>query len=223
VIELYAITDHPTAPLPVVAGLRAVPADGLAAVCGPAADVRVSPEALWRHEEVVEALMADRDLLPVRYGSRLADETAVARAVEERHDEFEVALSRVRGAVELSVRVVSPGGFEGCGDQQEEAAPRAAPDAIGDGEGIRYLRAHARARAAREAVVATIDGPLSALARATVRSRPRTASELLCVAYLVDRGRVDAFTRAVTRLQGARPELRLLCTGPWPPYSFVER
>ena len=73
-IELYAITDSAGPPLPdVAAALRLVPFDGLAAICAPASDAEVSPETLWRHEEVVEALMAERDLLPVRYGTRLDD------------------------------------------------------------------------------------------------------------------------------------------------------
>jgi hypothetical protein len=234
VIELYAITEHPTPPLPPVKGLRAVPVDGLAAVCGPGAgdDGDVSPEALWRHEEVVEALMADRDLLPVRYGSRLADEAALARAVEERQEELRTALARVRGAVELSLRVVSgevgrgvDPADEEAGEPDRAAAPAAGarPGAPPAGQGARYLRARARSDAAREEVVATVDRPLSILARASVKSRPRTALELLRAAYLVERGRVDLFTRTVARLQKESPELRLLCTGPWPPYSFAER
>jgi len=34
---------------------------------------------------------------------------------------------------------------------------------------------------------------------------------------------VDAFAAAVARLQDEHPELSILCTGPWPPYSFVAR
>jgi len=89
VIELYAITDNPGPPLPELAPeLRLVPFDGLAAVCTPASKAEVSPQTLWHHEEVVEALMADRDLLPVRYGTRLDDEAEVARAMEGRSEEL---------------------------------------------------------------------------------------------------------------------------------------
>ena len=223
-IELYAITDHPTAPLPPVAGMRAVPVDGLAAVCGPAAEAEVSPEALWRHEEIVEGLMADRDLIPVRYGTRLADEAAIVRAVEDRRDELAAALAGVRGAVELSLRVVSRGAPEDRGEGHA-AAPTATADddSPDDRVGARYLRARARASADRDAVAESVERPLAALARASVKSRPRTAVELLRSAYLVERKRVELFTRAVARLQRESPELQLLCTGPWPPYSFVER
>lgn len=105
-IEIYAITGHPGPPLPELAALRAVPFDGLAVVCGPAAEAEeVTEDALWRHEEIVEALMDDRDLLPVRYGTRVADESEAARAVAPRTPELHAALRRVSGAVELSLRV----------------------------------------------------------------------------------------------------------------------
>jgi gas vesicle protein GvpL/GvpF len=207
VIELYAITDHPGPPLPDVAPLRLVAADGLAAVCAPAGDGAWSPEALWRHEAVVEALMEGRDLLPVRFGTRLADDAAAQEVVERRHDDFAQALARIRGAVELSVRALLVG---------QEAPARFSEDPA------EYLKARARVAAAADEVVRIVHDPLSELARASRRRTPGGVPEVLRGAYLVDRERVDDFARDVGRLQQDHPELRLLCTGPWPPYSFVD-
>jgi hypothetical protein len=164
--------------------------------------------------------MADRDLLPVRYGTRLPDETAITRTLEERHDEFEAALSRVRGAVEVSLRVVFIDGPTSSSDRPAEA-PDDDGASIGEGQGARYLRARGQASAERESVAEAVDRPLAALARAAIRIRPHTPLELLHSAYLVDRRRLAVFTRAVAKLQDANPDLGLLCTGPWPPYSFV--
>jgi hypothetical protein len=105
VIELYAIT-HAAAPPP-PARLRALTADGLAAVVGPVSDEQVTADALWRHEQVVEELMADRDVLPVRYGTRFSCDEDAAEAVGARRTELAAALDRVRGAIELSVRALS--------------------------------------------------------------------------------------------------------------------
>jgi hypothetical protein len=218
VIELYAITDHPGPPLPDVVPLRTVPIDGLAGVCTPAIEAEVSPEALWRHEEVVEALMADRDLLPVRYGTRLDDEAAVARALEERRDELAAALDRVRGAVELSVRAAAPGAPALSGPVLPEAA-RGAPEPP---RGTEYLRARARAEAGHERTAKILHEPLCALSRASVEGTPRPP-ELFRAAYLVEHDAVEGFAATVARLESANPGLSLLCTGPWPPYSFAER
>jgi hypothetical protein len=185
VIALYAVTDHPAPPLP--APLSAVSHQGIAFVCGAAPEsAELSDELLWRHEELLEQLMEDRDLLPVRYGTVLPDEGAAARALLERHDELARALDRVRGAVELSVRVV---------------ATEDVPWAL-----------------ARRAV----HQPLSLLARDSADRTRRAAGEVMRAAYLVDRSAVDRFVDRVTGIQSAHRELRLLCTGPWPAYSFSE-
>jgi hypothetical protein len=207
VIELYAIAAHPGPPLPAIAPLHAVPADGLAAICAPAEEREITPDTLWQHEQVVEALMEDRDLLPVRFGTRLDDDAAAARSVAERRAELERALERVRGAVELSVR----GLFVETGPDAEQAAE----------SGADYLRYKRRTAAAQSAVAREVHEPLAALARAHARRSPRPPAEALRAAYLVDRGAVRGFTRLVARLDERHPELRLLCTGPWPPYSFA--
>jgi Gas vesicle synthesis protein GvpL/GvpF len=197
VIELYAITDDPTPPDP---PLRAVRCDGLTAVYAPAEPGRgeVTPDALWRHEGVVEALMEDRDLLPVRFGTLVSDEDAAARAVTERRDELAAGLDRVRGAVELAVR---------AHPHQPEETP------VAD-TGIDYMRAKAgRVEAAR-----LLHEPLAFLARDSV---VQPGPELLRAAYLVDRAAVDGFVSLVHRLAETHPTLDLVCTGPWPPYSFA--
>ena len=207
-IDLYAITDDPAPPLPDVGPLSAVASHGLAVVCGPTSEdpSELTPEVLWRHEEVVEALMEDRDLLPVRFGTRVHDETAAARALGERHRELAGALERVRGAVELSLRVIG----------QRDAAPTT------PSTGADYLRAKARSVAAHEDAVRTLHRPLASYARASTELPSRDSGEVLRAAYLVERGRVASFVERVGALQADNPEMRLLCTGPWPPYSFTE-
>ena len=211
-MELYAITDNPGPPLPDVAGLQLVPFDGLAAVCTPASEAEPSPETLWRHEDIVEALMADRDLLPVRYGTRLDDEAAVARALEGRRDALAAALDRVRGAVELSVRVMAATGTP---------AP-SPPDPADATSGADYLRLKAEADASSDEAARVVGDPLAELARESESARPRPP-ELFRAAYLVEHGTLDAFVAEVARLQAESRGLAILCTGPWPPYSFAAR
>jgi hypothetical protein len=198
VIELYAITDDPAPPDP---PLRAVRSDGLTALCAPAEQRELTPEVLWRREEVVEALMEERDLLPVRFGTLVGSEEEAIRALDERREALEATLDRVRGAVELSVRAHTK-------EPDDLDTPAAA-------SGADYLRAKAhRVEAAR-----LLHEPLAFLARDSV---VHPAPELLRAAYLVDREAVEGFVGLVRRLQATHEELHLLCTGPWPPYSFAQ-
>lgn len=206
-IELYAITDAPGPPLPELAPLSVLPSGELAVVYGPAGEDDVTADALWRHEATVEALMERHDVLPFRYGTRCEDEAAAARAVQARRRELTAALARIRGAVELSVRgiaVQGPNGSSAAGDT-----------------GLDYLEAKARESAEAQAAIERVHRPLSAMARASHR-RASSEAEVLRMAYLVDRDKVGEFAREVARVQNDHRELRLLCTGPWPPYSFTE-
>jgi hypothetical protein len=194
VIELLAITDDATPPEP---PLRAVRCDGLSVVCAPAREGEPDAEALWEREALLERLMEDRDLLPVRFGTVVADERAAVAAVAPRSEALARALDRVRGAVELSVRAVA------------ERAGEAPPESGGE-----YLRA----RVADERLARALHEPLAALAR---DSAILDGPEALRAAYLVDRGGVDVFVEAFRRLQREHSELSVVCTGPWPPYSFT--
>ena len=196
-IELLAITDDDARPPE--PPLRAVRCGRLSVVWAPATEGAVDADTLWRREAVLEQLMEDRDVLPVRFGTLVEDERAAVAAVAPRGEALAEALERIRGAVELSVRAVA-------GD------PAAEPE--GEPSGREYLRERvARARLAR-----ALHDPLAAAARdAAVQDSP----ELLRAAYLVDRDEVDAFVALVERLQREHEELSVLCTGPWPPYSFT--
>ncbi len=187
-IELLAITDDATPPQP---PLRLVPAGRVSVLVTPAddggeraagAEPAADAEALWRRESLLEELMRERALLPVRYGTRVADEAAAAAAVAPRDAELAAALDRVRGAVEVSVRAVAP-------DRAVTDAPEAVHERLSAA-----AREHAR-----------LDGP-----------------EPLRAAYLVDTAAVDGFVATVRELQHEHPGLSILCTGPWPPYSFAE-
>ena len=209
-ITLYAITDHPGPPLPEIAGLQLVSHGDLAAVCAPAAEGEATAELLWRHEHVVEALMEDRDLLPVRYGTRVIDEDAAAKALDTNHDRLLESLARVRGAVEIAVRVL---------DADPEPVSTAEKPTTGTG----YLRAKAGEMRVHDDAVRAVHEPLSAVSRAQATRPASLPGELLHAAYLVNHDGVEAFSSVVERLQKAHRSWRLTCTGPWPPYSFVEQ
>jgi len=228
---VYAIWEHaPEPPLAAIAtGLADAPLDAvragpLAAVVSRHAEAPASPTraALWEHERVVEALMAERPVLPMRFGSTVDGEPRIRAFLDEREAPLAAALARVRGHVELSVRALA----------REPAPPDLRSSASRDGtrtttppdgtSGRDYLLALlARERVADDAADA-LHAPLATLAADAHRAPPRDVGELLRGAYLVPRAAIPRFRRKVDQLQARRPDVTFLCTGPWPPYSFVE-
>jgi hypothetical protein len=46
---------------------------------------------------------------------------------------------------------------------------------------------------------------------------------MMSAAYLIPGPEMDLMTQRVRRIARRIPSLRVLCTGPWPPYHFVPR
>ena len=88
--------------------------------------------------------------------------------------------------------------------------------------GASYLRDRLELRQSARRVASELD-PLTALALSSRRALvPRPDLPVLDV-YLVDRGRVDEFVALVQQLGDLLDEVDLVCSGPWPPYSFAEQ
>jgi hypothetical protein len=213
VIWIYAVCERPDLPLPRVRGVARAPLDMIAegplvAVLSRHAQPPDEPalDALRAHERVVESLMVERAVLPMRFGTKPASADGVRELLAGRRDALLEALDGVRGRVELALRAVQP---TAC------AAAAPPPAAANGGE---YLRA----RIAGARTLAALHDPLAALAVAARRWPQRSPEELLRTSYLVDEPAVAAFRSAVESLQREHPEAALLCTGPWPAYSFVE-
>jgi hypothetical protein len=102
-VYVYAIVEGSGAD---VDGVRMLARDGIAAAYKSVAEPPPpTAEEMLVHERVVEDLMRGRALLPARFGTTLPDEAALADLLERDGDTFRRLLGRVRGCVELSVRV----------------------------------------------------------------------------------------------------------------------
>jgi hypothetical protein len=209
-IYLYAITD-PLAIAPQGQGLDDAPlellrSDGLAAVYSTHAglDPSPKPDALWRHELVVEQLMALGGVLPARFGTTFRDPEALAAAVERQRSELLAQLEHVRGCVELAVRVQLP--------KTDTPEPQ---------DGRSYVDVKLAAQRQQEAGAARTLERLSEHAVASTRRVGASEEEVLRASYLVRADDVGRFANRVKELQRREAELALSCTGPWAPYSFV--
>jgi hypothetical protein len=182
----------------------------LAAVVGPLGE---SPEPeedrLWEYEAVIERLLGSAQaLLPARFGTTFADELAARAMLRERQLDLLAALDRVGGAVEFAVSAGWRRDSEGDADHGLELT------------GTEYLMGRLQhQRRARD--VARRLAPLSALARRDQQRVVPRAELPVRTAYLVDYARTGEFTQLVSQLGQELEDVELVCTGPWPPYSFA--
>lgn len=190
--------------------LRIVAEDEVAAVVSDhdAPRLDCSGANLWDYERVMERLMACRTIVPARFGSVLVDERQTLELIRDRHDELRLGLARLRGAVEIGARVRWRGGVA-VSEPAEASSPGAAYMA-------RRVALHRRARDLAHRL-----DPLAELARDVRRRLDEDKEFPVSDAYLVPREQVGKFAEAVKELDERDPEIELVCTGPWPPFSFA--
>ena len=217
-LYLYAVLEALPAARSLPAGIGGgallfVDAFELVCAASETPDRAIAPEPtqVWRHQQVVEALIDCAAALPLRFGT-LVEDTAACRRLLTRHREALCAqLDRVRHCVEFALRV--------SGLREEVGSDHV----IGGGPGVSYMRALARREASWPPSTATFphDGLAAHASDRLLWSRSASQPDLRA-SFLVLKPNVPAFLAGVSALQRMRPDLGITCTGPWPPYSFSD-
>ena len=222
-LYVYAIVDRACDPPPEwrgIAGahLSTIGYRSLAAVVSEiAAPPRRTTAALMRHEALVEALAAHHRTLPVRFGTVLSDAGAVEEALSERYESLAADLVQIGGHVELGIVALWR---EDVNVTEQPAEPAS--------EGARYLQArrrdHARANAGKAAARQLASEIDVAVGDRALDRRLAVVNEgrlVVRAAYLVAPADVAAIRDTIDELRGRRPDVAIVLSGPWPPYSFV--
>jgi hypothetical protein len=185
--------------------------------------VAVTRAHVLAHERVVGRVLTETTPLPFRFGT-LTSEARLQAYVAAHEAELRARLERVRGCVEMSVKVI----WRAAPEQDETTGAQTAADAMQPvGAGTAFLEAKRRALAGDEATRACaqeiadwLAAQLAGVVRATYLS-PQPEGAIVCAAaHLVERGRLEDYRARLKSAFAARPALRFLTSGPWPPYSF---
>ena len=169
-----------------------------------------SAPALRRHDAVIRRLArAVPAVLPIRFGTAVADPATLDRLLGPRAPALRRALARVKGREQMTLRV-----FGTTSPAIERPTRRGGP-------GTRYLAARRRPWERAAPVVARLRAGLEGLIH-DERVEPSEAPPLLASVYhLVDRGHSRAYRRAVREVACRLADVRVVSSGPWAPYAFA--
>jgi gas vesicle protein GvpL/GvpF len=221
-VYVYAISDRsPRVSGAGLAGeaLEVVEGARVAAVVGAmAATPAVDEAGLRAHDDAVRRLAAQLPaVLPARFGSLAADADEIRRALDDGAEAYVAALEVVRGREQMTLRVLDPPG----GAPAAAPLPAPAPDADA-GAGTRYLAARAAASAASGVPgLRPLLDDLAAHVSAESVERHETPPLRASVYHLIPRGTAEAYLAAVRDASGRHPAVRVVASGPWPPYAFA--
>ncbi|MET9515713.1 GvpL/GvpF family gas vesicle protein [Streptomyces sp. NPDC002994] len=208
--------------------LRTVNGGSLAAVVSDAPDgLKAKRRDVLAHQSVLERLMADGSVLPLRFGAVAPDEEAVQQVLEERAEAYRERLSALDGCVEFHLKA-------SCAEepllreillQSEEA--RRLNEEIRSGRGGQDLQialgelVAGQVQLRHEAFAAETVEALRPLAR-DIRMSDPTGEDFVSVSFLVEQARQSDFAAAERDLAERRGEdFDFRLHGPLPPYSFV--
>ncbi|WP_310619236.1 GvpL/GvpF family gas vesicle protein [Flexibacterium corallicola] len=219
-VHVYAITDSYSAHTSKISGhegceITLLPQGGLwVAVSKASGEVlEASVERVWLHEQVLSQLLEHHAVLPMRFGM-ICEDTHLASFIGERTQVLNADLRRLNGAVEMALRVSlknSP--------IVEELPRELAPPHI---SGRSYLLSRVKQREQRLAQaypLSPLKAHLEACCRQSLWQEPSAEGEPYKVSCLIGRNEVSAFACAMKEME--TPEVKISCTGPWAPYSFV--
>jgi hypothetical protein len=231
-IYVYAVVDRPDQKLPRQLGLRGeelskVVWRDIAAVIGAYDGAAPSQGAdeVWRHETVIESLMSDCTVVPMRFGTLAPSRRHVDDILCRTYRALAEDIAHVRGQVEIGLRCVSNMAEDAEADGPPVGHVLTVP---GTGPGSAYLRGrvaeerHSRGR--QRGKLRLVRDVYDKLARHAHDSRLDDRPEYrhgISAAFLLPRDRMTGFQEIVRDIAAVNPELALLCTGPWPAYSFV--
>jgi hypothetical protein len=178
----------------------------LAAVASdvPGAALDPTRERVLAHDRVNHAVMRDRTVIPMSFGTVCRSREDVVRLLRAAHAAFSDVLQKMDGRVEFGLKVLQRP------DALVDRAPRA-QSAQGEMELQRRAEHH-------------LDDSLQRLRDVSVASRlnaPLGDLMVLNAAFLVRRDGEHAFVSRAKEIARRYPHLVFKYTGPWPPYNFV--
>ena len=197
----------------------------------PIVEYESSRRNMMAHTVVLEEVMTDFDLLPVRFGTVATDAAAIeSRLLVRRYDEFTGLLEQMRGRIELGLKA-----FWREGAAFEEV--------VRENEKVRRLRALLHGRSLEETYYERIQlgeevekamnrirardedvilSRLKPFAHKTRSNKVVSDRMVLNAAFLVDRESGPALDQAVKELdEEFSDRLMFKYVGPVPPYNFV--
>ena len=237
---LYALVAGAAGPLTVsgISGerLRVVRIEGIDAVIGMMPRVPAATSARMRRYDEVERALTEiyGSVLPARYGTCAATVRDLAPSVRDRRAAIRRNLRLVRGRTQMTLRLFTRS--ESVSNQPRVRSesvsnqPRVSSEPVrsrfrvgsecGDGatQGTQYLR--------RRMAETQIPGsaPLRAAVARWVRAErmERVARGRLAgsIYHLIPRGSVAAYRRAMERA-ATDGDVKVIISGPWPPYAFA--
>ena len=190
----------------------------------------IAQEHILKHEEVVEKLMEDFTVLPMRFHTLFNQEKDALLMMKEYCGDFRENLDRLRNKKEFGVRVIWPGDIKRnriIDAYKKSNASAAMPDSSSVKsfvkEKFEEYKIDKEFEEEADKYIALIDNFFSRWACEKKIEKLKSENLLLNAFYLVEKEKEGDFKEAFERARDICicGDLKYLFSGPWPPYNFI--
>ena len=190
----------------------------------------IAQEHILKHEEVVEKLMEDFTVLPMRFHTLFNREKDALLMMKEYCGDFRENLDRLRNKKEFGVRVIWPGDIKRnriIDAYKKSNASAAMPDSSSVKsfvkEKFEEYKIDKEFEEEADKYIALIDNFFSRWACEKKIEKLKSENLLLNAFYLVEKEKEEDFKEAFERARDICicGDLKYLFSGPWPPYNFI--
>ena len=175
-------------------------------------EVSREPAVVLAYGEKVMYIHQQTTLIPMRYGSILADEETVKTHLQDNRSRYQTRLAELDNCEEMGVRLLLQAFSDNDTYPQQPLS------------GLSYLQARKRAYAIPEQAeqqAAFLEDALSGLYRQHCAAiSVFNGQQTYLLSYLVPRSNLPAFQKRLNSLVKCVINLGSI-SGPWPPYSFA--
>lgn len=175
-------------------------------------------ENLGCHEGVIAYIMKKQDVLPMSFSTICKSEEKVTAMLEKYYDQFITNIKNIEGKMELGIKVFYKLNFE-----EEDKNDKVLLKSPKEYMMKRYGRYQSRQKQVDDvlAVIEEYHKILSDIAAKSCYTKPLKNNLVFNASYLILKNQKQRFDNIVKEMKEKNPAYKILYSGPWPAYHFV--
>jgi hypothetical protein len=188
----------------------------------------VAEDAVLEHEAVIEKLMADFTVLPVRFQTTFEGTDNLLSMMQSYYKDFKDNLARLHNKLEFGIKVIWPADKVKANIIKAlKKDKRNLPEADKSlskkfvKEKFEKYKIDKEFEAKADRFIKVMDIFFSRFASEKKLEKLKTENLLLDAVYLVEKDMESDFRGAFEQIKGGPAGLKYLFSGPWPAYNFV--
>jgi len=188
----------------------------------------ISSDRIVEHEIVVERLMENFAVLPVRFHTIFNSKKDVLTVISDYYIDFRENLNRLRNKAEFGIKVIWDGNaireriINNCPEKSQRMPVSGnSPAKSFIKEKFQKYKIDKEFKEEAERCIIAVDSFFSGAAAEKRLEKLKSENLLLSASYLVDKERQNDFKQSFEELKSTHSDFKYLFSGPWPPYNFI--